>query len=190
MREEESRGLVEKIAEFIGRAELPPDASRMWIDNIDYKGKDAEGRGDFREALINRAQAAMLYFKNQDYYHAANSADRAANASYRLQLKAMDKEKELTIIERELVSSSAYLSELAGNCYLEIGERENAVFAYLKAAKEYIFGFNDVKKTEEMLERARGLDVGINALIKNKTAMKMYVDTMSRMKSLRLIFKS
>lgn len=187
---EESKGLVEKITEVIGKLELPPGATKGQIDSIDLEGNTAIKKEDYQNGMIGKARAAAAYFGYGFYYHAANSADRAANASYRLKVNVQSRQGGLSMMERVLVSTEAYLSELAGNCYLEIGEKENAVFAYLKAAKGYVYDFSDVKKAEELLARAMALDEDGNIMRKNRFANKIYDKVILKMKSIKPLSKS
>lgn len=184
---QENKGLIEKIAGIVGRAKLPADACRTHFDEVDFQGKDAAQIGRHKEALIKRAQAAMLYFDAQCYYEAANSADRAAKSSCIMQLRAKDRGAGLTGREKALVGSTPYLSELAGNCYIELGDEHNAIFAYLKASKEYIFCLAEMERAEELLTRAQELDREVDILKKNGFANRIYLEIVSKLESFKAI---
>ena len=177
----DSKGLVEIISRIL-RVKLPAVLIKETeIDQIDFKGKDALNRKRFEEAMLNKGKASILYFqagyvlRGADWkkliFKTVNSADRAAGAASMLKLRI-----NVSSEARAAAKAEPYLSELAGNCYIELGDYENACCAYLKSAKAYIIDFENKIKAKELKTLAEALDstMEINLLERNPGAKKLY----------------
>ena len=140
--------------------------SEKEIDTIDFKGKDDIEKKRLERAIFYKGKASILYFQaSQASYYLRDenwdrlirktvySADRAAEAAYLLKLR-MNVRPE----DRAAAKAEPYLSDLAGNCHIELRDFGNACFAYLKSAKAHIMDFRNKAKAKELKTIAEAID--------------------------------
>lgn len=167
---------------FADRSQLKIELNSRVADRICFDGKELLYQRKLKESLIKEVTAAMLYLELRNWLGAGVAANLGAKASFKLRLDY--KNSSGKDLETETLSKiEPVLSEFAGECYERVENpynplknKINAVYSYLKAAKEYPRIPENREKIAFLIRRAKFLAKEWNVFKIDKTARRLYFD--------------